>query len=71
MNQSSSKDTLTGIMDDGRELDTELQLFDFTHYPVPGKTNNIARLFYNNVNGLEINSAIEATVNHTKTKKKI
>ncbi len=47
-------------MDDA--LDDELKIFDFSHYPVPMKVTNITRFFYNNVNGLEINAAVEAVI---------
>ena len=52
------------------ELDTELQVFDFSNYPLPNKTDNILRIFYNNINGLEINTAIQTVVNNKKTKQK-
>ena len=52
-----------------QELDEELMLFDFSHYPLPGKEKNIIRIFYNNINGLEINSAVEAVANNAKQKK--
>ena len=48
-----------------RSINEELRLFDFTHYPVPGKETNTTRIFYNNINGLEINAAI-ATAAHNK-----
>ena len=51
-------------------MDTELQIFDFSNYPLPKKTNAVVRLFYNNINGLEINAAIQTVVNNKKAKNK-
>ena len=51
-------------------LDEELKIFDFSHYPMPSKSSNTLRIFYNNVNGLEINVAIEALINKAKTRTK-
>ena len=52
------------------ELDNELAIFDFSHYPLPLKATNSIRVFYNNINGLEINSAIAAVVNNKEQKNK-
>ena len=51
-------------------LDKELRVFDFSHYPLPKKDTDCIRLFYNNINGLEINEAIASIVNKKKIKKK-
>ena len=51
-------------------IDNELAVFDFSHYPLPQKSEDIIRIFYNNINGLEINSAIAAVVNNKKQKQK-
>ena len=50
------------------DLDKELQIFDFTHFPLPKRERNSLRIFYNNINGLEINSAIAASINNKKQK---
>ena len=50
------------------DIDEELKLFDYSNYPVPAKDTNITRIYYNNINGLEINAAIEAVANNTKQK---
>ena len=52
------------------EIDKELAVFDFSHYPLPLKSPGVVRIFYNNINGLEINSAITAVVNNKKQKHK-
>ena len=62
----TQEDPLTAEM----YLDDELKIFDFSHYPLPTKDTKIMRCFYNNVNGLEINAAIEAKVNNTKSRSK-
>ena len=51
-------------------LDDELKLYDFSYYPLPAKEKGVARIFYNNINGLEINAAISAKVNNNKEKKR-
>ena len=51
-------------------IDDELRIFDFSHYPVPTKRKNFIRFFYNNVNGLEINAAVESIINGVKQKEK-
>ena len=55
---------------DDVELDTELGIFDFSNYPLPKKTKNTLRLFYNNINGVEINAAIQTVVNNKQLKQK-
>ena len=50
------------------ELDEQLKVFDFSNYPLPLKPKNALRIFYNNINGLEINTAIAAVVNNKKKK---
>ena len=50
--------------------DKELEVFDFSNYPLPKKTQKVLRIFYNNVNGLEINSAIATVLNNKKEKQK-
>ena len=52
------------------ERDPELQIFDFSHYPLPCRTQNTLRIFYNNVNGLEINKAIDTMIQQNKIKHK-
>ena len=56
--------------DKDKDLDNELKIFDFSHYPVPAKTAGVVRIFYNNINGLEINAAINARVTNYREKKK-
>ena len=51
-------------------LDEELKLYDFSHYPLPAKDKGVVQLFYNNINGIEINAAISAKVNNNKEKKR-
>ena len=51
-------------------MDTELKIFDFSHYPLPKRDRQTLRIFYNNVNGLEINEAIDTVVNKAITKRK-
>lgn len=34
----------------------QFQFFDFSHHPLPNKKANCLRIFYNNINGLEINN---------------
>jgi len=46
------------------QLEDELKLLDFSHYPLPKKEKNTLRLFYNNINGLEINVAVETILNN-------
>ena len=53
------------------ELDAELKLFDFSHYPIPTNESNTLRLFYNNVNGLEINVAIQSILNNRNKKQSL
>ena len=50
-------------------LDMELKVFDFSHYPLPKKDKDCIQMFYNNINGLEINEAIASIVNKKKIKK--
>ncbi len=50
------------------DLDEELQIFDFTHFPLPNREGSSLRIFYNNINGLEINSAIASSINNRKQK---
>ena len=72
--ESSNRQTDTWEMGNRiteQEVDEELRLFDFSHYPVPTKDKNIIRVFYNNINGLEINLAIEAVANNTRQHKKL
>ena len=73
INQRSKNDTSvnrrTEVWEDTQDLDEELRLFDFSHYPLPGKEKKTIRIFYNNINGVEINSAIEAVANNVKQKK--
>ena len=52
------------------DIDTELKIFDFSHYPLPKRDRQTLRMFYNNVNGLEINEAIDTVVNTAVTKRK-
>ena len=52
------------------QLEDELKLLDFSHYPLPKKEKNTLRLFYNNINGLEINVAVETILNNKKVKRK-
>ena len=55
------------------DLNKELKIFDFSHYLLPAKERGVVRLFYNNVNRLEINGAINARIasGREKTKHKI
>ena len=69
MNESVGTNEYDTSQISDRGLDEDLKLFDFTHYPVPVTTKNEIRLFYNNVNGLEINTAIEAVVNNKRRQK--
>ncbi len=46
-----------------------LQLFDFT-VPLPKKTNNTIRIFYNNCNGVEINNTIGVYLKQQRDKQK-
>lgn len=55
---------------DDAELDSELSVFDFSHYPLPRKEGKKLRIFYNNINGLEINATIQTVINNKKTKHK-
>ena len=41
----------------------------FSHYPLPKKDTNTLRLFYNNIKGLEINTAVETILNNKKIKR--
>ena len=52
-------------------FEEEIKIFDFSHYPHPAKDKGVVRFFYNNVNGLEINAAINARITNIKGKKKI
>ena len=52
------------------QLNNELEVFDFSHYPLPLKSTGTIRIFYNNINGLEINTAVAAVVNNKKKKNK-
>ena len=60
----------TSSNDNHTDLDKELAIFDFSHYPLPVKATNSIRVFYNNINSLEINSAIAAVANNKKNKNK-
>ena len=51
-------------------LNDELQIYDYSHYPVPIKDSKTIRIFYNNVNGLQINGAIESIVNNRSRQQK-
>ena len=51
-------------------LDEELRIYDFSHYPLPVKEKGLVRIFYNNVNGLEINAAINVRITNNKGKKR-
>ncbi len=53
------------------ELDfdiAETYLFDFSTGPLRVKTKNICRIFYNNINGMEINDAIGKAVQQSRIK---
>ena len=50
------------------ELEQELKIFDFSHYPLPAKDSGVLRIFYNNVNGLEIKNTINAQIINSKRK---
>ena len=69
MNQGPSSID-TSLQDGGDQLDDDLQLLDFSHYPLPKKTKHTLRLFYNNINGLEINVAVDTILNNKKVKRK-
>ena len=64
------QDSDSAYMTSDQQIDEELRIFDFSHHPVPNKRKNIIRCFYNNVNGLEINAAVESIVNGAKQKEK-
>ncbi len=48
-------------------LEKSLQMFDFS-VPLPDKTKNIVRVFYNNCNGLEVNRMLEDLVQRERDK---
>ena len=50
------------------ELNDELKIFDFSHFPLPNRSNKTMRIFYNNVNGLEINQMIATKIQNSKQK---
>ncbi len=66
-NEQSSQTTNQVVVN---ELDQELNIFDFSHYPLPPKTRSTLRIFYNNINGLEINKAVEIKLNNKTIKRR-
>ncbi len=52
---SGNDDRLSGVSNQ-----QERDLFTFSHGPLPRKSPNTCRIFYNNVNGFEINAAVGA-----------
>ena len=55
---------------DTRDLEEELKIFDFSHFPLPKRNDDTLRVFYNNINGLEINEAIDTVIKRSKIKQK-
>ena len=53
------------------DLDEEFKIYDFSHYSLPVKAVSIGCIFYNNVNGLEINAAINTRVTNERDQKKL
>ena len=66
-NAPNSKTTNPVVAND---LDKELNIFDFSHYPLPQKKRKTLRIFYNNINGLEINKAVETKLNNKTIKRR-
>ena len=52
------------------DYEEQLKVFDFSNHPLPLKGKNNIRIFYKNINGLEINSAVEAMINNKVQKQK-
>ncbi len=72
----TEKDKMSGEVDstpipttlETAELNDELKIFDFSHFPLPNRSNKTMRIFYNNVNGLEINQMIATKIQNSKQK---
>ena len=64
-----NKKNKTKEIDIDAKLEQELKIFDFSFYPLPEKESGVLRIFYNNVNGLEINNAINARITNSWEKK--
>jgi len=58
------------MLEDKKNLDADLEVSDFSNYPLPTKSNKVIRIFCNNINGLEINLAIATVVNNKKIQRK-
>ncbi len=61
------QEVFNGLTDNVDEFDTDL--FEFSSGPLPRKKRGILQVFYNNINGLEINHAISQAVRNKKVKK--
>ena len=48
---------------------TDQELFIFSSGQLPEKQQQVCRVFYNNINGLEINGLVETEVRNTQRKK--
>ena len=48
----------------------EQDLFKFSSGDLPEKMPNICRIFYNNINGFEINNLVDSEVRNNKRQKK-
>lgn len=67
---NSSEDTGPGYTEDiDSELQQSLEIFDFS-IQLPKKTVGIWRIFYNNINGIEINSTIGNYIKQQQDKQK-
>ena len=65
--RTSNKQDVNGLLSEEIMYQESLALFDFQH-PLQPKEKGIWRIFYNNCNGIEINSAMTAYIIQKKEK---
>jgi len=68
MIEDGNKPKLSNSVQAEEQIDEALKVFDFSNYPLPKTTRDTFRIFYNNVNGLEINKAVDTVINNRKKK---
>ena len=54
---------------EAERLHKSLEIFDFSR-PLPSKQPGIWRVYYNNCNGIEINTTVDAYIRNKREKKK-
>ena len=59
----------TKISETESNINMDQDLFNFSSGELPEKMQDVCRIFYNNINGLEINCLVESEVRHNKRKK--